>query len=684
MQMPGGLRGMLLAARGRMTSSRYLGLGLALGLGLGLVACSSDPDETEQPKSTSLVLLYTSDEHSQLFAISPELDDYPLATASGNGELVGGVARRATMFTNERAAAQAAGKSVLTVSAGDNTMGTLATVGFRTNAIDYGVMVSLGYDVTTLGNHEFDYGPEALAESLSAAEQGGGVPAMVASNIHFSESDPGDDTLAAHFSEDPSDEKTLHRTRIVTTPEGVRVGFVGFVGVNASDVAPNKAPVAFSELGVAEDQANDPAVVLPKLYAELQPLVDELRPNVDLVVALSHAGMQNPAAPDDGEDTLIAKHVSGIDAIVSGHTHNSEPEALIVDGPDRQVVILNGGSRGTSVGRAEWSIGKSGAEYQPSGHEMPTIDDALVPSTSVVDMDASACHVGESRHAGRQELPGRVALAGGRHGREGRRFSARRSLFPADRQHQLRRDGHPRRAVLERGRPAESAGRHRAGADGAAERGRHPQSAARRQDRRDQRRGRLRRGAPGRQPGGRHRGLPAGGRAAADLLHPRGVRVLCGLGPVQQRLRPGARRGDGGVRLHAADGERGDGPARFVQGRRVQDLGSTRITRTERRTTICSIWDRTDPSVSPTEPISVVTSSYICQFASAVGATPLGADGKPTTCADAIVYDSDNREVKEAQAFMTLLHSFPSGIPELYDSQSASRTKRFDAFPACH
>ncbi len=662
-----------------MTLTRYS----AVVLALGLVACSSDPEVTEQPKSKSLVLLYTSDEHSQLFAISPELDDYPLATAPGDGNLVGGVARRATFFASEREAAQAAGKSVLTVSAGDNTMGTLATVGFRTDAIDYGVMVSLGYDVTTLGNHEFDYGPAALAESMTAAEQGGGVPPIVASNIHFSDSDAGDDALAAHFSEDPTDQKLLHRTRVITTAEGVRVGFVGYVGVNASDVAPNKAPVAFSELGVAEEQQSDPEVVLPKLYAELQPLVDELRPNVDLVVALSHAGVQNPQAPENGEDTLIATNVAGIDAIVSGHTHNSEPEALMVDGPDRQVVILHGGSRGTSVGRAEWSIDESGAVYQPAGHEMPTIDDTMVPTSSSVDVDALLSKLEKSG-----SLDGKSYLEGLLSRVEGTDVSDDTSVAGDLYFHQVGTtsfDVSDTHAVLFLTADAQlkaldaiepvqmglqSAGvirnRLRAGKTGVI-------SAADAFD-----------VVPlGASPVDGTVGYPlvvarlpifyvrgvfefsaAWGPSNSDFdLAPAGVMVEYDctrpmVSAVTDLLDPSK----GVVSKIWVDSDHSNGTEDY-------DL---------------LIWDRTDPSVSPKEPISIVTSSYICQFASAVGATPLGADGKPTTCADAIVYDSDNREVKEAQAFMTLLRSFTAGIPELYDSQAAGRTKRFDAFPACH
>src|SRR4051794_21014349 len=182
--------------------TRRIHLSMLAGL-LGSVACSSSKS-TEQPivdagaeavpTEQHLVLLFTSDEHSHLFSFSPELDDYPTQTAPGAGTLVGGVARRATVLQRERDAAKAAGKSTLTVSAGDNQMGTLVEVGFDTDSIDYGTMHALGYDVTTLGNHEFDFGPGALAKSITVARGHGGLPAIVASNLHLSDSEPGDDS----------------------------------------------------------------------------------------------------------------------------------------------------------------------------------------------------------------------------------------------------------------------------------------------------------------------------------------------------------------------------------------------------------------------------------------------------------------------------------------------------------
>jgi len=208
---------------------RRIHLSMFAGLLLGSVACGSSSTPAQPvadagaddvasaaeagPTEPHLVLLFTADEHSHFFSFSPELDDYPAQTTPGAGTLVGGVARRATVLKRERDAAKAAGKSTLTVSAGDNQMGTLVEVGFATDSIDYRTMSSLGYDVTTLGNHEFDFGPGALAKSITAAKSKGGLPAIVASNLHLSDADPGDDALHRFLA--PTPPSTLRFTPIV-------------------------------------------------------------------------------------------------------------------------------------------------------------------------------------------------------------------------------------------------------------------------------------------------------------------------------------------------------------------------------------------------------------------------------------------------------------------------------------
>src|ERR1700682_6106433 len=143
--------------------------------------------------SRKLVLLHTNDEHSHLLGSGPEADDFAItylasSPAPGSGLIKGGASRRAVVLKAERDAATAAGADTLTVSAGDNMMGTLTQIAATTASPDYRVMKMLGYDVTTLGNHEFDFGPNALATIIDAAKTGpgAGIPPIVASNIHFS------------------------------------------------------------------------------------------------------------------------------------------------------------------------------------------------------------------------------------------------------------------------------------------------------------------------------------------------------------------------------------------------------------------------------------------------------------------------------------------------------------------
>ena len=348
-------------------------------------------------KDGTVVVLFTSDEHSHLFAYSPELDDHPQATAAGSGELVGGVARRAAVLTRERKLASDAGKDSITVSSGDNQMGTLVHAAFESDSIDYGTMKALGYDATTLGNHEFDFGPKSLAKSIKAAQAGAGLPPIVASNIHFSEFSADDDELAALYSDKVGGSAPIQPYRVITTKGGIKVGVLGFVGVNAERVAPLKKPVKFSSNAVAASLEGDPEIILPELYKELQPVVDTLRntEKVDLVIALSHSGLGNVSTEElikEGEDYKIAGNVTGIDLIISGHSHISDPTPVKVKNPksDRDTLILNGGAYGANVGRIEIMVHADGSPpmWNADTQAMLPVDDTTVPDPT----QAQAAH----------------------------------------------------------------------------------------------------------------------------------------------------------------------------------------------------------------------------------------------------------------------------------------------------
>src|SRR5262245_35019823 len=133
---------------------------MCASLSATLFAC--DSNKNDAAKTRSLVILHTNDEHLHMLGAAPDLDDFPAPTAAGTGLIQGGAGRRAVLLQQERDAAAAAKADTLTVSAGDNAMSTLFQVPFASTGPDYQLMNALKYDVTTIGNHELDFGPDGL------------------------------------------------------------------------------------------------------------------------------------------------------------------------------------------------------------------------------------------------------------------------------------------------------------------------------------------------------------------------------------------------------------------------------------------------------------------------------------------------------------------------------------------
>jgi 5'-nucleotidase len=348
------------------------------------LACSG----SKSPRK--LVILHTNDEHSHLIGLGPEVDDFPTPAASGSG-IKGGASRRAAVFATERASAKAAGADSITVSAGDNMMGTLVQIAATSLSPDYRIMKALGYDVTTLGNHEFDYGPAGLAAAIDAANLAitglpTGLPPIVASNIHFSGTGP-DDSLAAKYdplNTDPT--KPIHGKYVITTPNGLKIGFIGIMGADAAAVAPAAAPVRFS---VAAGSTVDNRIAsLAQIFDDVKPAVDSLRRDdkVDLVVALSHGGA-DPDSAAQSEDRAIAENVAGIDVVVSGHSHTDVRVQLFTNRySGRQVAVQQAGRFGDTVGRIALTVNGDGTvTFDTAGSALLAVDDKTTPSDTTTN-----------------------------------------------------------------------------------------------------------------------------------------------------------------------------------------------------------------------------------------------------------------------------------------------------------
>jgi 2',3'-cyclic-nucleotide 2'-phosphodiesterase (5'-nucleotidase family) len=660
---------------------------------LGTVACSDDTSPAVEERS--LVLLFTSDEHSHLFAFSPERDDYPAATLPGSGALLGGIARRAVVLERERNAARARGKGTLVASAGDNQMGALPHIAFESASIDYGMMEALGYDITTIGNHELDFGPAALGRSISAAAAGAGLPPIVATNLKLSADSTGDDALAAHFSEDPTDGAPIHRSRILTTENGLRVGFIGYVGANAGSVAARKAPVQFSAVGIAPEDEGDPAVVLPQLYADLQPVVDTLRneEQVDLVIALGHAGIADTASEESrqaGEDAQVAAHVAGIDIILSGHMHQDDVEPIVVknEATERDVLVLNAGAEGKVVGRVELTVPADPTRplsWNPATQALLPIDDTITPDPDVAAKleDAMAEIESSAGPDGTPVLEGLLSRALGMPIADDKTKAGDLYFYPISK---TSFDVEDTRSLLYLSSDSMLAATDALGmrTDVAIESAGVVRSA-------------LRKGKTGvisaadafnvvplgSSPENSSIGYPLV-RAYLWLLELRGVFELSlVLGPSNEDFNIGP----AGIQIEY-DPSRPPVTSALdlfdpMKGQVMRILLDTdHSDGFEQFDSV--IYDRENGIGNPTALYSVMTSSYVAQFAASVGASLKDELGQPIGIGEAMLHREDGFEVKQVEAFMGYLAASPGGtLPSLYDVSSAAATKRLVCIAGC-
>jgi len=269
-------------------------------------------------KEKLLTIIHTNDMHSHLLGLSPNLDYSPLKT--GDDATLGGWARVATVIKSEKAKRT---NPTLILDGGDFLMGSLFHMIAREEGAELQLMKEMGYDVITLGNHEFDLMPKGLAQIITSAQQKGGIPEIVFSSAIFNQENPEDDALEEIF------KKGWVKPYTIKEIQGIRVGFFGIMGKDAAEVSPFARPVKFK----------NPI----EISREMVKILRE-KEKVDLVVCLSHSGLSEKKSRS--EDELLAKEVPGIDIIVSGHTHTKLTQPIRVN----ETFIVQAYAYGKNVG----------------------------------------------------------------------------------------------------------------------------------------------------------------------------------------------------------------------------------------------------------------------------------------------------------------------------------------------
>lgn len=260
---------------------------------------------------------------------------------------IGGIAELATLVDSLRESSE----TFFLFDAGDIFTGTLAQ---RTQgAVSFDLMALMGYDAMVIGNHEFEYGWEVLADQKNRVA----FPVLGANLFYRNTEHPFAQPWA------------------IIERDGVRVGVIGVMGQDAG--------TALIPAHIAGLEVRDPAAVIA-------PIVKRLRAECDLVVVLAHQGQTAPMQTnDEADDTVqrgneanlaLARAVPGIDVILAGHTDAGTREPLVE--PLNGTVVMQTFGQGQHLGVLEFDVTASGTQFV--GGRLDAVNaDRLKPDAAV-------------------------------------------------------------------------------------------------------------------------------------------------------------------------------------------------------------------------------------------------------------------------------------------------------------
>jgi 5'-nucleotidase/UDP-sugar diphosphatase len=246
---------------------------------LALTAGTASADYT-------VTILHTNDIHSRVESIN-KYDSTCRSSDEAEGKCFGGMARIKTAMDQMRSSMQ--GQNVLVLDAGDPFQGSLFYTTYK-GAAEAEFMEDIGYDAMAVGNHEFDDGPQALADFIDAVS----FP-VISGNLDLSAEPLLSDRVQDH---------------LVLTVGGEKIGIISALATDTVDTSSPGDNVVFQ----------DEIEALSADVAALEAM------GVNKIIALTHVGLP--------KDLEIAAAVAGIDAVIGGHSHSNMGDAypMMVDG----------------------------------------------------------------------------------------------------------------------------------------------------------------------------------------------------------------------------------------------------------------------------------------------------------------------------------------------------------------
>ena len=289
-----------------MERRRFIGVA-----GLGLTALSGALARVGREQS-KLTVLHTNDTHSRI-------DPFPMD--GGRYQGLGGVARRKVLIDRIRDERE----FVLLLDSGDLFQGT-PYFNLYGGEVEVEAANRLGYDVATVGNHEFDNGIEGLEKTMPLA-----VFEWVSSNLDWT----GANRLAP-----------LVKPWVIRELGPFKVGIFGLLCRLEGLVNPE------SHAGV---RYLDPIESSRRAVAELRAR------GCNVIICLSHLGYHTRGENDELRDDKLARRVGGIDLVLGGHSHTFLDELVELPREGGGVTrITQQGWAGVRLGRVDVTLGAAG------------------------------------------------------------------------------------------------------------------------------------------------------------------------------------------------------------------------------------------------------------------------------------------------------------------------------------
>jgi 2',3'-cyclic-nucleotide 2'-phosphodiesterase (5'-nucleotidase family) len=282
----------------------------------------NDPSET-----VTLRFLHTNDIHAQL---TPHTVD---------GVKSGGMAYLASQVKKERAGME---DRTFLVDSGDCLSGTNVSALLGGEPM-VKIMNAMGYDYVILGNHDFDFKYEGLANSLNQASF-----LTLVTNVF-------DDRTSELFRSNPSGCASVGIREI----DGVKVGILGF-STNDTYLTQDRSTLRDLHIEDPVEKAQR-AIYFLKMQG------------ADVIVGISHLGLE--------EDRKLAEQISGLDIIFSGHTHDATAEPVKAG----NTLIVQEGCQGSHLGAMDISYNRKTKQIEKTQFRQIPIDPSKIEPDNEIE-----------------------------------------------------------------------------------------------------------------------------------------------------------------------------------------------------------------------------------------------------------------------------------------------------------